>query len=274
LSYLRQFKPDLIHIHYWDGNWEWYDNVFEAAQKYGCKIIENINTPTEPYISESINTYVYVSDYVKHEFGHLNRQNLTIYPGSNFNIFSKQNNLEIPDNCIGMVYRLDQDKLNEQAIDVFIEVIKRRKGTKALIVGSGYYLETYQKAVHQAGVSEAFTFTGLVSYEDLTRLYEQMSIFVAPVYKESFGQVTPFAMNMEIPVVGYKVGALEEIIGDSQLLATPGDSTELAKIIIELLDDRERRLKVGTLNRQRAQQLFSVEAMINSYKALYEEMIQ
>lgn len=274
LSYLRQFKPELIHIHYWDGSWEWYDNVFQAAQQYGCKIIENINTPTEPYVSDSINAYVYVSDYVKYEFGNLNCRNLTIYPGSNFQLFSKPNNIDAPDNCIGMVYRLDKDKLNEQAIDVFIKVIQQRQGTKALIVGGGEYFETYQKAVHQAGVSEAFTFTGTVSYEELPKLYEQMSIFVAPVYKESFGQVTPFAMNMEIPVVGYKVGALEEIIGDVQLLATPGDSSELANIIIELLDDRERRLRIGAVNRQQAQHLFSVEAMIKSYKALYEEMIQ
>lgn len=275
LSYLRQFRPNIIHIHYWgEGEWEWYDNVFQAAQEYGCKIIENINTPVEPYISKSINCYVYVSDYVRHEFGRLDSRNLTIYPGSDFNLFFKPNNLEPPDNCIGMVYRLDTDKLNEHAINVFIEVIQRRKGTKALIVGGGYYLETYQNAVQQAGVSEAFTFTGHMSYEELPRLYEQMSVFVAPVYKESFGQVSSFAMNMGIPVVGYKVGALEEIIGDCKLLASPGDSTELAKIIIELLDDRETRHKIGAVNRQRAQQLFSVEATIDSYKALYEEIIQ
>lgn len=274
LSYLKQFKPDLIHIHYWgDVDWEWYDNVFQAAQEYGCKLIENINTPVEPYIINSINYYVYVSNYVKDKFGRLNSPNLTIYPGSNFNLFVRQNNIDLPDNCIGMVYRLDKDKLAEDAINVFIEVIQRRKGTKALIVGAGEYLGTYQNAVQKAGLREAFTFTGLVSYEKLPKLYEKMSIFVAPVYKESFGQVTPFAMNMGIPVVGYNVGALEEIIGDSKLLAPPGDSTKLSEIIIKLLNNRETRLRIGALNHQRSQQLFSVEAMIKSYKALYEELI-
>jgi glycosyltransferase involved in cell wall biosynthesis len=275
LAYLRKFQPHIIHIHYWgDVDWDWYDIVFQAAQAYGCKTIENVNTPVEPYISNSINYYVYVSDYVKQEFGRIDSQNITIYPGSNFHLFSRRNHPAPPDNCIGMVYRLDPDKLNEYAIDVFIEVVKRRPGTKVLIVGGGYYLETYQHAVQQAGVSEAFTFTGLVSYEKLPSLYEQMSIFVAPVYKESFGQVSPFAMNMGIPVVGYKVGALEEIIGDSKLLAVSGDSNALANIIINLLDNREARLKIGAINHQRSQQMFSVEAMIDSYRILYEEMIQ
>jgi glycosyltransferase involved in cell wall biosynthesis len=81
-------------------------------------------------------------------------------------------------------------------------------------------------------------------------------------------------MGMSIPVVGYNVGGLEEIIGDRELLASPGDSDGLADIIINLLNDREKRLRIGALNRQRAQELFSLEAMINSYSTLYNELIK
>ena len=281
LSYLKEFKPNIIHVHYLGhhGNkyseldWKWYNNVFQAAHAFGCKIIENINIPVEPYISDAISYYVYVSDYVKRRFGRLGERNITIYPGSNFTLFSRQNEMSIPDDCIGMVYRLEGDKLNERSIDVFIKVIQRRKKTRALIVGGGRYLETYRTMVHQAGVSDAFTFTNYVAYEELPALFARMSIFVAPVHRESFGQVSPFAMHMGIPVVGYNVGALEEIIGDRELLVAPGDSDTLADRIITLLDDRERRLRIGAMNRQRTQQLFSVEAMINKYSALYDEMV-
>jgi glycosyltransferase involved in cell wall biosynthesis len=98
-----------------------------------------------------------------------------------------------------------------------------------------------------------------------------MSIFVAPVHRESFGQVSPFAMSMGIPVVGYDVGALPEIIADPELLAPAGDSDKLADILVDLLNDRARRLGIGALNRQRAHDMFSVEAMIRRYDALYEE---
>jgi glycosyltransferase involved in cell wall biosynthesis len=282
LAHLKKFMPHIIHVHflghhkdrYSELDWKWYNNVFQAAEEYGCKVIENINIPVEPYVSDSVSYYVYVSDHVRHEFGRLDGRNITIYPGSNFNFFTRKDQVDIPDDCIGMVYRLDRDKLNEHSIDVFIKVIQRRKVTKALIVGGSYYLEIYRNIVQQAGVDDAFTFTGFVSYEELPSLFQKMSIFVAPVHTESFGQVSPFAMNMGIPVVGYNVGALEEIIADRKLLAPPGDSDTLANIIIELLDDRERRLRIGSMNRQRAQQLFSVEAMINRYSALYDEMIK
>ena len=282
LSSLKKFGPDIIHIHYLghhhnsysELDWKWYNQVFQAAEAYGCKIIENVNIPIEPYISDAVSCYVYVSDYVKHQFGRLAGRNMTIYPGSDFTLFSRRIGTDLPGNCLGMVYRLEADKLSEHSIDVFVRVIQRRPETRALIVGGGCYLETYRNAVQEAGVGHAFTFTGYVSYEQLRSLYEQMSIFVAPVHTESFGQVSPFAMHMGIPVVGYNVGALEEIVGDRGFLAPPGESEALADIIIKLFDDPERRRRIGAINRQRAEQRFSVEAMIKSYAALYDEMIQ
>jgi glycosyltransferase involved in cell wall biosynthesis len=122
-------------------------------------------------------------------------------------------------------------------------------------------------------VEGAFTFTGYVSFEDLPALYEQMSLFVAPVHTESFGHVSPCAMGMKMPVVGYDVGALKEITGNCNLLAPAGDSDTLADMIIELLNDRERRLKIGARNRDRAERLFSIEAMIDGYSALYNGLI-
>ena len=271
LTYLQKFQPEILHIHYW-GEPYWCNTVFKAAKIYGCKIIENINTPVDPYISDAVNSYVYVSNYVKLEYI-TNGQNLTIYPGSDFSHFYRQSNSELPSDCIGMVYRLDQDKLNEHSIDTFIKVVKRRSQTKVLIVGGGYYLQHYQNLVSEAGVKDAFTFTGMVSYADLPKLYEQIGIFVAPVWQESFGQVTPFAMSMKIPVVGYRVGALEEIIMDSSLLAPPENSDRLADIIVDLLADRSRMLTIGQKNCVRSHQYFSVQAMIDQYRDLYARLL-
>jgi glycosyltransferase involved in cell wall biosynthesis len=274
LSYAKNFQPDLIHIHYWAGiDMLWYEKVFRVAQSSGCMVVENINTPVEPFISDIVKKYVYVSDYVRYQFGGLyGGRESTIYPGSDLTLFSSSGK-ELPDDCIGMVYRLDLDKLNEASIDVFIKVVKRRPSTRALIVGGGTYLNLYKKLVKQAGVEENFTFTGFVPYEELPSLYEKLSIFIAPVWMESFGQVSPFAMSMGVPVIGYDVGALKEILNDPILLAPPGDSDKLADIAIDLLDNREKRIDISQQNIQRVHDLFSVKAMIEKYKALYEQVL-
>jgi glycosyltransferase involved in cell wall biosynthesis len=111
-----------------------------------------------------------------------------------------------------------------------------------------------------------------VPYQDLPGFYQQMSLFVAPVWKESFGQVSAFAMNMGLPVVGYAVGAIPSIIEDEQLLANNGDSYGLARLIITLLDDRQRRLAIGAKNHKKAQNHYSLAAMAKGYSDLYHSI--
>jgi glycosyltransferase involved in cell wall biosynthesis len=280
LKELQRFRPHFLHVHYlghqrdrWgEEDWRWYKLVFAAAEEYGCKIVENINIPTDPFTSKMVSHYVYVSDYVLEKHASPGQNNLVVYPGSDFKYFKKQNLDRLPGNCIGMVYRLERDKINEASIEVFINVVKRRKGTKALIIGGGSLLNHYKKAVADAGLTRYFEFTGYVSYQELPRYYRKMGVFVAPVHKESFGQVTPFAMHMGIPVAAYKVGALPEIIADERMLAPAGDVGALADVIINLLDDPEQRRQIGKANHKRAADLFSVESMIAAYENIYAEI--
>ena len=271
---MRAYQPDLVHVHYWgDCDFWWYDLFFKAAHLLNCRVIENINTPVEPYHAGFISRYVYVSHYVQQQFGVPGAPNMTIYPGSDLTFFSRRNSALPPDNTIGMVYRLENDKLNAQSINVFVKVAQRRPNTRVIIVGGGSNLDVYRKASARAGVEANFEFTGYVDYATLPDWYERMSMFVAPVWKESFGQVSPFAMNMHIPVVGYNVGGIAEIVQDDSLLAEPENSDALADIVVALLDNPERRLAIGTKNHQRAQAVFSIEAMVKAYRCLYAESL-
>jgi glycosyltransferase involved in cell wall biosynthesis len=172
-----------------------------------------------------------------------------------------------------MVYRLEKDKLDESAIDVFIEAIRRRPHTTATIVGGGRWLEPYRERVQAAGLADAFSFPAYVAYEELPSYYSRLSVFVAPPHTESFGHVVPLAMSMGIPVAAYAVGALPEILRDQRMLAAPGDVTSLAETIVELLDDPSLRRELGAANRERARRLFSVEKMAADYEKLYEELL-
>ncbi len=275
LPFLREYAPAIVHVHYWgDVDWRWYDIFFRAVQTLGCRVIENVNTPVEPYQADFVDRYVHVSDYVRQRFGDGGPRNMTIHPGSDFGLFSRPEGRLLPRDRIGMVYRLESDKLSPQSIDVFVKVAQRRPRTRVIIVGGGTYLEPYRQAVRAAGVADNFEFTGYVEYAKLPALYERMSIFVAPVWKESFGQVSPFAMNLGIPVVGYKVGGLVEIVDDESLLAPPGDSDALADVIIGLLDDPARCQHIGDRNCARARQSYSVEAMTSAYRVLYAELME
>lgn len=281
LREIQRFKPDLVHIHmlghqldeYGRTDWSWYHQAFKAVEESGVPAIENINIPVEPYISPAVRCYIYVSESVRERFARGDAWNETVYPGSDLDFFARGADLQHPDDVIGMVYRLQPDKLDEHSIEPFIEVVRRRPQTKVVIVGGGEYLKLYQKRVATEGLGDAFTFTGYVAYGELPTWIARMSLFVAPVHTESFGQVSPFAMGMSLPVVGYDVGALREITNAPELLARPGDVSGLAEIIVSLLDDREQRLAIGGTNASRARTLFSVEAMVERYREVYSEVL-
>jgi glycosyltransferase involved in cell wall biosynthesis len=273
-------RPALVHVHYLGHHrdkygvrdWEWYRPWFAAAERAGVPVIENVNIPTEPFVREAVAGYAHVSDWVRERYGRRDGRHVTIHPGSDLALFSPPAGATTRDDCLGMVYRLARDKLDERAMEPFIEAIRIRPGTRALIVGGGVLLDAYRRRVADAGLESAFTFTGYAEYEALPALYAQMSVFVAPVHTESFGQVSPFAMGMHLPVVGYDAGAIPEIVGDPTLVAPAGDARRLGEIAAALLDDRARRLAIGTANRARAERLFSVQAMVAAYERLYEEL--
>jgi len=279
LALFQELKPDVVHVHYWGNrqngyeHWRWYHQIFEAAFTYGAVVVENCNNPIVPYLHEKIDRYAYVSKYAQDYFGIPSPRNQVVYPGSNFGLFTRPAEEVLPQDCIGMVYRLDRDKLNAESIDVFIKVIQRRPQTRALIVGKGFYDELYRQKVADAGLTDKIEFTGVVPYKELPQYYRRMSVFVAPVHKESFGQVTPFAMNMRVPVAAYHVGALSEILVSEDVLAPAGNSDALADTIVRLLDNPERMRELGDFNQARAQQLFSLGAMVDAYREMYTELL-
>lgn len=272
VQHFLQAKPVLIHVHYWgEVDESWYAMAISAAETLGIPVVENVNTPVKPHFAAIVKRYVYVSDYVRKAFGRSGQTHTTIYPGSDFSHFS-HNILEEASDCVGMVYRLERDKLREDAMLPFIVAVKKRPQTRILVVGGGELLSVFQRAVKKAGVEDNFEFTGYVSYSDLPDIYRRMSIFVAPVWKESFGQVSAFAMNMGIPVCGYDIGAIGEIVEDRSLVVPEGDAKALANVIIRLLESPQERKRIGQQHHLRAQACFSVEAMAKAYSSLYSEL--
>ncbi|MEA1924133.1 MAG: glycosyltransferase [Pseudomonadota bacterium] len=268
-KFLDEQQADLLHIHYWgECDEEWYRKIFSATEIYPCPVVENINIPVSAYLHSAVFRYVFVSNYAATYTKSLPENSQVIYPGSHLSDFTRQG-VEIPDDVIGMVYRLEADKLNEESIEVFIEVVKRRSQTRVYIIGGGSFLAVYRGRVEEEGLVDNFEFTDYLPFAELPDYYRKLSLFVAPVWRESFGQVSTFAMNMELPVVGYRAGGVREMVGNDTCFAHDKDA--LATLIVELLDDRKRRLELGRANRERALELFSVESMVKQYDQVYNQ---
>lgn len=279
-EYLEKEKPALVHVHYWVRPMHryfdfglWYEAVFRICEELGLKVIQNIDVPTAPFHSRNIVHNVFVSQYVKDQFNNSPVDSSVIYPGSDLSHFSCLANYVFPNDTIGMVYRLDTDKLSKESIEIFISAVKKKPSLRCYIIGGGYYLSYYKKRVNEEGLNKNFIFTGFVSYDVLPEYYKKIGLIVAPVHDESFGQVTPFAMSMGLPVVGFDTGAMGEILGSKRTLVKYGDINALAELIVDTMNEPAKRKQAGLENRERARAFFSVEKMISSYENLYNRYI-
>ena len=271
-SIFTGFNPHIVHVHYWgDVDEPWYKPFFEMADELGYPIVQNVNTPVAPYAAVPIARNVFVSQTVLDRFGSTPPARV-IYPGIDLSLFAPPSTADASAyDAIGMVYRLEPDKLNEASIEPLITVVKRRPQTRAIIVGDGALFSHFRGRVAEERLLDRFEFTGAVPYAELPSQYARFKVFVAPVWQESFGQVVPFAMSMGLAVAGNRVGALPEILGDSSLLADTPD--ELAGHVLRLLDDRDAIDAVGRRNRAIAGAAFSVERMAVDYLDIYRSVI-
>jgi glycosyltransferase involved in cell wall biosynthesis len=263
-----RFAPHIVHVHYWgDVDELWYRPFFELAAEFGYPVLQNINTPVAPFASDSVVRNVFVSQTILDQFGSTVPAQV-IHPGIDISMFSRRAPCDVDAyDAIGMVYRLERDKLSENSIEPFIAVVKRRPQTRAIIVGDGSLFRHFYMRAQVEGLSERFEFTGYVPYNELPAQYARFMTFVAPVRQESFGQVIPFAMNMGLAVAGHRVGAIPEILGDTSTLGTTVDET--ASHILRLLESRYAIDALGARNRAIARAKYSVERMAMAYADVY-----
>jgi len=266
-----RFRPHIVHVHYWgDVDESWYRTIFEIAAEFGCPILQNINTPVAPFAGVRVDRNVFVSHSVLDQFGSTVPASV-IRPGIDLDRFAPPAVIDPHAfDAIGIIYRLENDKLDTDAIELFLAIAERRPNARIVIIGDGSLFAHFRSRVEQEGRLSQFEFTGYVHYQDLPAQLARFRTYVAPVRQESFGQVVPFAMCAGLAVAGYNVGAIPEILGGTETLgATLAETTE---IITALLDDPERIAALGERNRALALERFSVEDMAVRYFQLYRDL--
>lgn len=101
---------------------------------------------------------------------------------------------------------------------------------QAVLIGEGMDLEAMKQRAVELELSEHVRFTGLLQGQDLVDELATGDFFVLPSHYETGGIVLLEAMACGLPVVATQVGALPEIVNESNgILVKPGDAQALAE---------------------------------------------
>jgi glycosyltransferase involved in cell wall biosynthesis len=133
-----------------------------------------------------------------------------------------------------------------------------------------------ERMVDRLGIGDSVRFVHGVSDAELVELMGSAEIACVPSLYEGFSLPTAELMACATPLVVSRAGAIPEVVGDDGEcadLVTPGDVGELEQALERMLDDPDRRARMGAAGRRRVQELFSWRAVAVATAAAYEEVI-
>ncbi len=133
-----------------------------------------------------------------------------------------------------------------------------------------------EKLIDKLSIKDSVKFVHGVSDAELVTLMGSAEIACVPSLYEGFSLPTAELMACATPLIVSRAGAIPEVVGpdgECAELVTPGDVGELTKAIASLLDDPERRARLGAAGRKRVDELFSWRAVAATVAAAYEKVI-
>ncbi len=143
-----------------------------------------------------------------------------------------------------------------------------------LFAGEGAERNYLEQLVLKWGLQDEVAFMSFVT--DIPSFLAGIDIFVLPSLFEGLGVSVIEAMAAGKPVVASRVGGIPESVEDhiTGLLVPPGDPPALARVISNLLSQREALERMGMKGRERALQYFTLELMAKRNEDFYYELLQ
>lgn len=145
-------------------------------------------------------------------------------------------------------------------------------GPILVLVGDGDRMDACRTLAQQAGVADRVRFLG--QRADVPEILQASDIFVLNSKSEGMSNALLEALAAGLPCIATDVGGNPELVrdGENGFLVPPNQSAPLSRLIGILASDPELRARMGARSRQRAQEEYSLEAMVRRTESIYEQV--
>ncbi len=245
--------------------------TFHAAAKHQ-KVIYAIGPILEPAI-EKLSARIAVSEAARLTLtNHLDTDAVVIPNGIYAKRFSGGASRESwSGNTLGFIGRFEEPRKGLQILLDALPIIARfAPDVRVLVAGPGDSKDVEDSIDPQ--LRRRFEFLGRISEEEKIDFMSSIAIYVAPnTGGESFGIILAEALAGGACVVASDIPAFESLLGSGQYgaLFKSEDSTDLAKVVIDLLRDKDKRTELSKKGKEHAQR-FEWEVVAQQIFSIYE----
>ena len=281
-QWISQGDFDLLHLHEpaipsisllacWAADGPMVGTFHAAAKRQ--KIIFAIGPILEPAI-EKLSARIAVSEAARLTLtDHLDTDAVIIPNGIYANRYANGKSLEKwSGNTIGFIGRFEEPRKGLSVLVDALPIISRfAPDVKVFVAGPGNPEEVIESIDPQ--LRQRFEFLGKITESEKANFMSSVAVYVAPnTGGESFGIILAEALAGGACVIASDIPAFDDLLGQGEFgaLFESESSTELAKVVIDLLRDQEKRKELSNRGKERAkmfdwtvvaEQIFSVYEM-------------
>jgi glycosyltransferase involved in cell wall biosynthesis len=171
---------------------------------------------------------------------------------------------------VGTVGRMVERKGHADLLDAWPHVVERHPDAVLVLVGDGEERAGLEAQAERLGCADSVRFTGI---HDSSELLPLMDLFAFPSHWEGLPGALIEAMIAGLPIVATAVPGNDELItdGETGVLVPNRDLAALAAAIDDLLGNPDRADQLAAAARREAHDVFSLDAMVETVEALYDE---
>lgn len=178
---------------------------------------------------------------------------------------------------VGTVGRMLTVKAQPLLAQAFVDALRAkpdlRSTLRLVLVGNGPLRDECQEILAAAGVANLAWLPG--ERTDIPAIMRGLDVFVLPSLAEGISNTVLEAMASGLPVIATAVGGNADLVEDgrSGQIVAPGDVPALARAIADWAVAAERRRSAGAAGRRIVEQRFSLAAMVDAYRGLYDRQL-
>ncbi|WP_217702599.1 glycosyltransferase family 4 protein [Nocardioides guangzhouensis] len=145
------------------------------------------------------------------------------------------------------------------------------------LMGGGDCWEDLVADRDRRGLQDHVELTGRVPDETVKAVLSTATVGLCPDPKNPLNDVSTMNKTMEymsfrLPVVAFDLKETRVSAGEAAVYATPNEVADFAARIVELVDDEDRREKMGRLGRERVERELAWSHQQHAYVGVYDEL--
>jgi glycosyltransferase involved in cell wall biosynthesis len=159
-------------------------------------------------------------------------------------------------------------------VAAFPAVLRHVPQARLVLIGEGPQRAELEKALDESGVRARVTWLPFMTQEKVRQWMRRARVLVLPSTEEGQGVVLLEAMACGTPVIGSRIGGIQDVITPQVgALVPPADPSALADSTVRLMRDMDRWDAASKAARRRAVQMYDWNQIAVRFVDLYESLV-